>query len=106
MLIHKTLLTVVGLSLLALPSLAAQPPGAESLTTTRVRENLYQVSGGGANAFFHVADDEVLALVASIEKKQAQVKPLVDQGKTLDEVTAALAPADQPVRPAARPVGE
>lgn len=72
MLIHKTLLTVVGLSLLAFPSLAAQPPGAESLTSTRVRDNLYQVSGGGANTFFYVADDEVLVIDAKTSADAAR----------------------------------
>ncbi|MGD0382612.1 MAG: MBL fold metallo-hydrolase [Thermoguttaceae bacterium] len=39
------------------------------------------------------------ALIAQIEKKQAKVKALVQEGKTLAEVKEAFAGADQPARP-------
>jgi glyoxylase-like metal-dependent hydrolase (beta-lactamase superfamily II) len=42
------------------------------------------------------------ALIADIEQKQAKVKALVQEGKTLAEVKAALAGADQPATPGGR----
>lgn len=89
MLIHKTLLTAVGFSLFALPALAAQPPGAESLTTIRVRDNLYQVSGGGANTFFYVADDEVLVIDAKTSANAAR-QMLTEIAKITDKPVRRL----------------
>jgi hypothetical protein len=42
------------------------------------------------------------ALVTQVEQKQAKVKVLVQQGKTLAEVKQALGDADQPARPGGR----
>jgi cyclase len=42
------------------------------------------------------------ALIAQIERKQAEVKALVKEGKTLAEVKAVFAGADQPARPGGR----
>ena len=42
------------------------------------------------------------ALIAQIEQKQAKVKALVQEGKTLAEVKKALAVADQSARPGSR----
>ncbi len=41
-------------------------------------------------------------LVAKVEQKQAEVKALVQQGKTLAEVKQALGDAEQPARPGGR----
>ena len=47
-------------------------PGSEPPVTKQVRGNLYQVSGGVANAFFYVAPDEVLVVDAKMTPEAAR----------------------------------
>lgn len=46
-----------------------------------------------------VGKEAIRALIAQIEQKQAKVKALVKEGKTLAEVKAAFAGADRPAKP-------
>jgi cyclase len=50
----------------------ANRPGSEPLTTKQVRGNLYEISGGVANAFFYVGPDEVLVVDAKMFPEAAR----------------------------------
>lgn len=79
-------------SWLAFSSLQAQQPNqpprrrpaSEAAATKHVRGNLYQIGGGGGNAFFYVGPDEVLVIDAKISA-QAASQMLAEIKKVTDK---------------------
>jgi cyclase len=54
------------------PNSTRKRPAAEAALTQHIRGNLYQVGGGGGNAFFYVAPQEVVVMDAKISAPAAR----------------------------------